>query len=89
MLLIEHQVLFLIKDGNLTILKPVGSLGDIFANKELLENRYFLFQSRQFLHQRSDFFIRNTSFEFKVESMNKRVRGSFGSMGFSREAQSR
>ena len=38
MLLVDHQILFLIKDRNLTILKSMSSLGDIFTDEELLEN---------------------------------------------------
>ena len=84
-LLIEHQVLFLIKDCNLTILEPMGSLGDIFANKEFLENGDFPFQCGQFPHQRCDFPFRNTFFEFEVEPMDKRFLRSLGSIGTSHE----
>ena len=89
MLLIEHQVLFPIKDCNLTILESMSSLGDIFADKEFLENGNFPFQCGQFLHQRCDFPFRNTFFEFEVEPMDKRSFGSLGSIGFSHVTQGR
>jgi hypothetical protein len=43
MFLIEHKILFFFKERNLTILKSMCSLGDIFTYTELLKNRDFLF----------------------------------------------
>jgi len=40
MFLIGHQILFLIKDGNLPILKSMCSFCDIFSYKELFEDGY-------------------------------------------------